>query len=93
MIIMMKIKHAVIGIYVFTMGSGGVAVADCPHNLPTQLLKDCLIYDSEEESFPSDDYAHMDEYQTWLKTQKPATPEAAPTSIAESMAATPKRID
>jgi hypothetical protein len=92
--IMMKIKRAVAGIQVFTMVSGGVALADCPHNMPTQLLEDCLIYDSEGESFPSDDYAHMDEYHAWLKTQQPTSPpDAASGSVAKNVATAPKLID
>ena len=90
----MKIKHAVVGIYVFTMGLSGMALADCPDNLPTQLLQDCLIYDSEGESFPADDYAYLDEYQAWLKTQQPtSTSNAAPRSVAKNTATAPKQID
>jgi len=80
----MKINRAVVGVYVFTLVSGGVALADCPRSMPTQLLEDCLIYDSEGETFPADDYAHMDEYQAWIKTQAPESQPSHP-NIASTM--------
>ena len=87
---MMKIKHAAVGIYIFTMVSGGVVLADCPHNLPEKLLEDCLINDSEGEPFPADDYAYMDEYQIWLKTQQPEARSMAPQKVATKMTAASK---
>jgi len=80
---MMKIKHAAVGIYILTMASGGVVLADCPHNLPEKLLEDCLI-------FPADDYAHMDEYQAWLKTQQPGAQSKTPQKVATKMTAASK---
>jgi hypothetical protein len=87
---MMKIKHAAVGIYIFTMASAGVVLADCPHNLPEKLLEDCLIYDSEGQTFPADDYAYMDEYQAWLKTQQPEAQTKTPQNMATKMTAASK---
>ena len=87
---MMKIKHAAVGIYIFSMASGGVVLADCPHNLPVKLLEDCLIYDSEGETFPADDYAYMDEYQAWLKTQQSEVKLKTPQKVATKMTAASK---
>jgi hypothetical protein len=88
--VMMKIKHAAVGLYVFTMGLGGIALADCPVNLPAKLLQDCLIYDSEGESFPADDYAYMDEYQAWLKTQTRETQSNTYQQVAKTQTAVSK---
>jgi hypothetical protein len=44
---------------------------NCPSTLPVQLLEDCLMYDVEWERFPASDYAYIDQYQAWLKTQQP----------------------
>ena len=67
---MTRIKQAEVGLFIFSITASGVALADCPHTMPVQLLEDCLIYQNEGESFPADDYAHMDQYQEWLKTQQ-----------------------
>jgi len=67
---MTRIKHAEVGLFIFSIIASGVALAECPHTMPEQLLEDCLIYQNEGESFPADDYAHMDQYQEWLKTQQ-----------------------
>ena len=87
---MMKIKHAAVVICIFTMASGGVVLADCPINLPEKLLEDCLIYDSEGETFPADDYAYMDEYQAWLMTQQPEAQSKTPQKVATKMTAASK---
>jgi hypothetical protein len=80
---MMKMKHAVGSMLLLTITASGLAVVDCPHNMPTQLLQDCLLYEIEGESFPADDYAHMDEYQAWLKTQKPETQPSDPKTASK----------
>ena len=87
---MMKIKCAAVGLYITMMGSGGLALAECPHNLPEKLLEDCLIYDSEGETFPADDYAYMNEYQAWLKTQQPEAQSETPQKVATKMTAASK---
>ena len=78
---MKRMKHAAGSLLLLMITASGLALADCPGNLPTQLLEDCLIYDSEGESFPADDYAHMDEYQAWLKAHpqqsQPSNPNVA----------------
>jgi hypothetical protein len=81
---MIPIRHAAVGLFSLTITASGLAMADCPKNLPTQLLEDCLIYNSEGESFPADDYAHMDEYQAWLKAQ-PEESQPSNTNVASRM--------
>jgi hypothetical protein len=91
---MPRIKHTAVGLFFFTMTAGGVVLADCPHNLPTQLLEDCLIYNSEGESFPASDYAHMDQYQAWLKTQQPKSqPDTVTAPESKNMTAARKLIN
>ena len=87
---MMKIRRVAVGLYVFMTGSGGLALADCPHNLPEKLLEDCLIYDTEGETFPADDYAHMDEYQAWLKKQDSEGQSKTAHTVAKKMTAAAK---
>jgi len=63
-------KHAQLGTFVFAITAGGSAVANCPGSMPQQLLEDCIVYEGAGSSFPTDDYAHMDVYNSWLKEQK-----------------------
>jgi hypothetical protein len=38
--------------------------------MPLELLVDCVVYEGDgSSSFPTGDYAYMDRYQDWLKTQ------------------------
>jgi hypothetical protein len=41
--------------------------------MPEQLLKDCIVYEGAGANFPTSDFAHMDRYQIWLKTQPQET--------------------
>jgi hypothetical protein len=69
--VMTRIKHAEVGLFVFTVTASGVAVAaNCPNTLPVQLLEDCIQYENSGRSFPADDYVYMDQYQDWLRTQQ-----------------------
>ena len=65
------IKYAQVGIFLFTITSSGLALANCPGSMPEQLMEDCIVYEGAEANFPTSDYAHMDQYQDWLKTQQP----------------------
>ena len=63
-------KHAQ-GIFLFAITASGLALANCPGSMPEQLLEDCIVYEGAGSSFPTSDYAHMDQYHDWLKTQQP----------------------
>jgi hypothetical protein len=39
--------------------------------MPVKLLEDCIVYEGAGDSFPTSDYAYMDQYQGWLDTQQP----------------------
>ena len=65
------IKRAEVGLAIFIVTSSSVALADCPNTMPEQLLNDCIVYEGAGNGFPTSDYAHMDQYQDWLKTQQP----------------------
>ena len=65
-----------IGLFLCGVVTSSLAMADCPNTLPEQLLEDCVVYEGAGASFPTSDYAHMDLYNNWLKTQQPAQPNA-----------------
>jgi hypothetical protein len=65
-----------VGLFLCGFVTSGLAVADCPDSMPGQLLNDCIVYEGAGSSFPTSDYAHMDQYQDWLKTQQPEQPNA-----------------
>ncbi len=56
------------------------ANAECPQNLPTQLLEDCIVIEGSGSSFPHPDYAHMAAYKAWLAKQAPSVQPAAGSS-------------
>ena len=64
------IKHAQVGLFLFTITAGGLALANCPGSMPVQLLGDCIVYEGAGDNFPTSDYAYMDQYQDWPKTQQ-----------------------
>jgi hypothetical protein len=64
-------KQAKVGLFVFTITGSGLAMADCPNTMPEQLQSDCIVYEGAGASFPTNDYAHMDQYKNWQKTQQP----------------------
>jgi hypothetical protein len=63
-------KHVEAILLIFTTAVSGLAIADCPNNLPVQLLEDCLVYEGAGNSFPPDDYVNMDIYQNWVAAQQ-----------------------
>ena len=64
-------EYAEVGLFLFTITTSGLALADCPSGMPIQLQEDCIVYEGAGASFPTSDYAHMDLYNAWLKEQKP----------------------
>ena len=69
---MTRTKHTKVCLFVFMISAGGTALATCPNAMPVALLVDCIVYDGDEESsIHTSDYAYMDRYQAWLKTQPP----------------------
>ena len=77
---------AEVGLFLFTITASGLALANCPGSMPEQLLEDCIVYEGAGANFPTSDYAHMDQYQDWLKTQQPlaiSQPTTAATSLAK----------
>lgn len=67
---MITIKHKQTGIFVFAAMASGSALADCPTTMSSQLLQDCITYESAGSTFPTSDYAHMDMYNKWLIEQQ-----------------------
>jgi len=63
--------YAEVGLSVFMITAGGMALATCPNTMPLELLVDCIVYERDGSSFPTGDYAYMERYQVWLKTQSP----------------------
>ena len=68
---MEMMKRAEVGLFLFTITASGLVSANCPGSMPEQLLNDCIVYEGAGSSFPTSDYAHMDQYHDWLKTQQP----------------------
>jgi hypothetical protein len=68
---MEMVKHAQVCLIVFTITASGLALADCPTTMPNQLLQDCIVSEGAGYSFPTNEYAHLDQYRDWLKTQRP----------------------
>ena len=69
-------KCGSVSLLVFTTAASGLALADCPNSMPEQLLEDCIVSEGAGNSFPPSDYAHMDQYQAWIKTQQEDHPKA-----------------
>jgi hypothetical protein len=68
----MKMKqYSGIIVLVSTISASGLALADCPSTMPNQLLEDCIVYEDAGSIFPTDDYAYMDLYRSWLEKQQP----------------------
>ena len=71
---MKRTKHTEVCLFVFMVTAGGAAFATCPNTMPLELLTDCIVYEGDGSSnFPTSDYAYMDRYQAWLKTQPQET--------------------
>ncbi len=81
---MKRMRHAQVGIFVYAITASGLTLATCPPSMPEQLLEDCIVYQGAGSSFPTSDYAHMDQYQTWLKTRQ------VPARVRPTTAAAPK---
>ena len=60
------------GVAVFLCGIAisGLAMAECPHTMPLQLLEDCIVYENAETDFPPSDYANLALYKEWMEKQK-----------------------
>ena len=62
-------ERAKVGLFVFAITASGLALADCPNKMPSELLQDCITYEGAGSTFPTSDYAHKDLYNVWLKEQ------------------------
>lgn len=62
-------EQAKVALFVFALTAGGLALADCPTTMPSELLQDCITYEGAGSTFPTQDYAHIDLYNKWVKTQ------------------------
>ena len=71
---MMK-KSGNVGLLVLAITGSSVSFADCPNTMPQQLLQDCIVNENAGASFPPGDYAYMNLYKQWLKTQQSKQPE------------------
>jgi len=63
-------KQAEVVLLIFTSTASGLAITDCPNNLPVQLLENCIVYEDAGHSFPPNDYMNMDIYQNWVAAQQ-----------------------
>ena len=63
-------EHARVALSVFAITASGMAFADCPNTMPSQLLQDCITYEGAGSTFPTSDYAHMNTYNDWLIEQQ-----------------------
>jgi len=63
-------ENARLGLCIFAITASGLALADCPSTMPSQLLQDCITYEGAGSTFPTSDYAHMNMYNDWLKGQQ-----------------------
>ena len=77
------IKYTHVGLFIFTITTSGVALADCPNTMPVEMQKDCIVEEGAGHGFPTSDYAHMGHYQLWLKTHEPLSI-AQPNTVAAS---------
>ena len=64
-------KQAKVGLFVFTITGSGLAMADCPNTMQSDCSCSGIVYEGAGASFPTNDYAHMDQYKNWQKTQQP----------------------
>jgi len=71
----MKINnHAGVVLFIFTITASGLVMANCPSTMPEQLMEDCIVYEGAGANFPTSDYAHIDQYKNWQKTQQSDQP-------------------
>ena len=63
-------KRARFGFGIFAITVSGLALADCPNTMPSQLLQDCITYEGAGSTFPTSDYANMDLYNKWQNEQQ-----------------------
>ena len=66
-------KRVGAGLFIVTLTASGLAFSDCPETMPEKLLVDCIINENAGTAFPPGDYADMQLYKEWLKTQQSAT--------------------
>lgn len=65
------------------------AFAECPRTLPMQFYQDCIITEGAGDTFPSPDYAYLEQYMAWKAKVK--TVDTAPvdtTPAREKVSAT-----
>ena len=62
--------HTQVGLFVYAITASGLALADCPKTMPSQLLQDCITYEGAGSTFPTSDYAIMDLYNKWQNEQQ-----------------------
>ena len=63
-------RHTQVGLFVCAITASGLALADCPKTMPSQLLQDCITYEGAGSTFPTSDYANMDLYNKWQNEQQ-----------------------
>jgi hypothetical protein len=67
-------KCGSVGLLVFTTAASGLSLADCPNSMPERFMEDCIVSEGAGHGFPPSDYAYMEQYQAWLKTQQQDQP-------------------
>ena len=68
-LIIMK-KDVRVGLFLCGIVASNLALADCPSTMPSRLLQDCIVYEGAGSTFPTGDYAHMELYNDWSRTQQ-----------------------
>jgi len=71
--VMKLMKHVEAGLFLFATTASGLALADFPNTMPVELLTNSIASESSRSIFPTEDYAHIDQYQVWQKTNQPSS--------------------
>lgn len=48
----------------------GMANADCPDDMPLNIMDDCIVTEGSGSSFPNATYSNLDEYNDWLDARE-----------------------
>jgi len=48
----------------------GIANAECPDDMPFNILDDCIVTEGSGSEFPNETYSNLKEYNEWLDTRE-----------------------
>jgi len=64
----LSIKQYILTLTAITLFSG-IAKADCPDDMPLNILEDCIVAEGSGGSFPNETYSNLEEYNEWLNSR------------------------